>query len=107
VVPTVPATARLVACPAVAVAELSGRSELVDLVLEAVPPSSRLLFAGVAREAVTLDYYSNLHRKGLRLVSGVLDTAPIDDLHLERARRLLARTERYAAASAALADGQR
>jgi hypothetical protein len=102
--------ARLKQRPAVAAVELRGRADTVDLLLEALPPSSRLMLAGSQRELLTIDYYVNVHRKGLRLVSGVLPDpavpgsgAPID-AQLPRARRLLERTSRADACRAALAD---
>jgi len=59
--------------PAVAVAELSGQVEKVDLVLEAVPPFSRVMLAGPRRDLLVIDFYTNVHRKGLRLLSGALE----------------------------------
>jgi len=94
--------------PAVAAAELSGRADAVDLLLEALPASSRVMLAGAAREPLTIDYYVNVHRKGLRLVSGMLDAGPMHavdagaDARAGRARRLLARPARLAACREAM-----
>jgi hypothetical protein len=58
--------------------------------------------AGTSREPLTIDYYVNVHRKGLRLVSAALDE-PSSGLaaeiaaRLERATRLLARPARLQA----------
>ncbi len=96
---------RLSGAPTVAALELSGRSDAVDLLLESLPKASRLMLAGSSHDRLTIDYYVNVHRKGLRLESCVFDdalaaTAPASVI--ERARRLLARPERRAACAAAL-----
>ena len=57
---------RLKQRPGVAAAELSGRAETVDLVLETIPTWARLMFAASRREPLTMDYYVNVHRKGVR-----------------------------------------
>lgn len=93
--------------PAVVAAELSGRADAVDMLLEGLPPMSRLMLAGAAGEPLTIDYYINVHRKGLHLTSCVLDADPPHDRagdYVVRAERLLARTERAEACRAALAD---
>ena len=99
-------SARLSERPGVAAVELSGRTDTIDALLESIPRFSRLLLAGAAREPVTIDYYNNVHRKGVRLVSAVLDHEPGFSGHaarVERARRLLARPSRRQACLAALA----
>jgi hypothetical protein len=89
-------------------AELTGDPSLVDGLLEALPRSSGLMLAGPSRERLTVDYYANVHIKGLRLLSGTLDadsSAVMRDgraSRLERTRRLLARPERAAACSQVL-----
>jgi hypothetical protein len=88
--------------PAVVAAELSGRADAVDMLLEALPAMSRLMLAGNAAEALTIDYYVNVHRKGLHLMSCVLDDGASLDEYLERAERLLARPERAVACRAAI-----
>jgi NADPH:quinone reductase-like Zn-dependent oxidoreductase len=85
--------------PAVVAADLSGRADAVDLLLEALPPMSRLMLAGTAGEPLTIDYYINVHRKGLHLVSGVFEDlvtrrADDDADYRARAERLLARQDR-------------
>ena len=82
--------------PAVVAADFSGRADSVDLLLEALPPMSRLMLAGTAGEPLTIDYYINVHRKGLHLLSAVFDdlaTSAVAD-YGARAERLLARRER-------------
>jgi threonine dehydrogenase-like Zn-dependent dehydrogenase len=82
--------------PAVVAADFSGRADAVDLLLEAVPPMSRLMLAGTSGEPLTIDYYINVHRKGLHLLSVVFDdlAATGDADYRARAERLLARSER-------------
>jgi CheY-like chemotaxis protein len=93
--------------PAVVAADFSGRADAVDLLLEALPPISRLMLAGSAGELLTIDYYVNVHRKGLHLVSTVFDdlVAPgasgVAD-YRARAERLLARPGRADACRAVI-----
>lgn len=100
--------ARLARRPGVVAVELSGRAEAVDLLLESIPMWTRVMFAGPRREAFTIDYYVNVHRKGLTLVSGVIEGdgnhAAVAEGHprLERARRLLSRPGRLQACLDAL-----
>jgi hypothetical protein len=92
--------------PGAAAAELSGTAAMVDLLLEALPPGARIVLAGGARERLTIDYYLNVHIKGRRLVSGILDAAGVearDPGRVERARRLLDRSGVAAACRDALA----
>jgi hypothetical protein len=99
-------SARLGERPGVAAAELSGRTDTIDALLESIPRFSRLMLAGDSREPVTIDYYNNVHRKGVRLVSAVLhneDGFPGHAARAERARRLLARPARRQACLDALA----
>ncbi|MCC7032956.1 MAG: hypothetical protein IT179_09015 [Acidobacteria bacterium] len=97
-------------CVAAAVLELGGAAEIVDAVLESVPASSRLLFASDAPEKLTVDFYRNVHRKGLDLQSGTagprsvfsdVDASRRQELFL-RACRLLADPGRVEACRAAL-----
>ena len=101
-------TARLQGRPGVAVAELSGRASLVDLVLESIPSQTGVAMAGEGRDRLTIDFYVNVHRKGLNMVSSVLDPgrpdAPggaVTTAHVDRAGRLLAQPARLAEARAA------
>jgi hypothetical protein len=96
--------AQLRDAPAVVAADLSGRADTVDLLLEALPPMSRLLLAGSAGELLTIDYYVNVHRKGLHLMSGVFEdlAAPGGADYRTRAERLLARPDRVAAGLAVI-----
>lgn len=88
--------------PAVCAIELSGRADSVDLLLEAVPRDTRMLFAGPGQDRLTIDYYVNVHRKGLHLSSTVLSArqafsgAASDQHRVQRALRLLASPTRAA-----------
>lgn len=96
--------------PAVCALELTGRAAAVDLVLEAVPRFSRVVFAGAAAEPLTIDFYANVHRKGVLLASTVLSSSRALEAQqsggtastLARASRLLERPDRAAACRAAL-----
>jgi threonine dehydrogenase-like Zn-dependent dehydrogenase len=104
--------------PAVCAVELTGRAEAVDLVLEAVPRYARVLFAGPRGDRLTIDYYVNVHRKGMHLKSTVLSPARVltadraDRQLTERACRLLSNARhaaafREAAAQASAAPSKR
>ena len=97
-----------------AAAEFSGRADFVDLLLESIPPQSGLALAGAGREPLTIDFYVNVHRKGLLMVSSVLDPggavetadeggSNVGPAHVERARLLLANPDRLAESRRALA----
>jgi hypothetical protein len=49
--------------------DFSGSAEIVDALLETIPSASRLLLAGQEPERLTVDFYRNVHRKGLELLS--------------------------------------
>jgi hypothetical protein len=90
--------------PAVVAADLTGRADAVDMLLEGLPQMSRLMLAGNAAEALTIDYYVNVHRKGLHLMSCVFDDSASLGAFVERAERLLARSDRAEACRAALGE---
>ena len=99
--------------PLVGVVELTGKSDVVDTVLEPLPSSSRVMFAGTQRDRLTIDYYVNVHRKGLHLHSTILSPSRLftpagrDLQRAERAARLLANPARARACSAAVAASPR
>jgi hypothetical protein len=62
-------TERLKAAVATVAVDFSGAAEIIDALLESVPASSRLLLAGRDPERLTVDFYRNVHRKGLELLS--------------------------------------
>ena len=98
--------------PAVCAVELTGHAEAVDLVLEAVPRYARVLFAGPRGDRLTIDYYVNVHRKGMHLKSTVLSPGRLlDGDRLERqlaqrAYRLLANARHAASFLEAAARGK-
>ncbi|HYI26241.1 MAG TPA: hypothetical protein VD863_00155 [Bradyrhizobium sp.] len=103
-------TEKLYEKPGVAAIDLSGMAQMVDLLLTTLPPLSRLMLSGLGKELLTVDFYNNVHRKGLLLSSNIVDlTRPLEATHLgadgvriRRACRLLARAERRSACLAAL-----
>jgi hypothetical protein len=102
---------KLSAYAAVGAVELSGRADAVDLLLETIPQESAVMFAGPSRDPFTIDYYVNVHRKGLYLASTVLSpsrarTGDETSLRLvDRASRLLASGTRLQACAAAVDPG--
>ena len=91
---------RLGGCSGVAALELSGRADVVDSMLEAIPRFTRLGMFGAKRESLTIDYYVNVHRKGLEMVSGVLDPFAALTRQSERALEDIARASRLLHVSA-------
>jgi hypothetical protein len=99
--------AALRSAPGVAAAELSGATELLDVLLEALPAFARLMLAGARGETVTIDFYVNVHRKGLTMLSGILEplasfSSQSEIERVERALRLLTRPARAAECRAAM-----
>lgn len=86
---------KLLERPGAVVVEMSGKAEVVDFIMEAIPPMARLLFVGEAREPLTMDFYVNVHRKGITLHSSTVDRLP-DQESIERAKRLLQDPDRLA-----------
>lgn len=99
---------------AVSAVELTGRADMVDLLLEAITRQSRVLFAGTSREPLTIDFYVNVHRKGLHLASTVLSPEKVfdpaaDRRLVDRASQLLmngTRSEAFGAAVAGACTGR-
>jgi hypothetical protein len=65
--------------PGFAAVELSGRADVLDILLEMMPRSSRLLLAGPAGKPVTIDFYKNIHRKGAVIAATDVESASIFD----------------------------
>jgi len=63
--------------PGFAAIDLSGRPETIDLLLEAVPRWGRVMLAGRTRQPLTVDFYNNVHRKGVLLISSIFDPASV------------------------------
>ncbi|MBI4524215.1 MAG: hypothetical protein HY695_10440 [Deltaproteobacteria bacterium] len=78
-----------------AAVDLSGCPEVIDVLLEVLPPRGRLMLAGPKNRPLTIDFYNNIHRKGARLYATVFDPALIFDdpcefsFPLQRAYRIL------------------
>jgi threonine dehydrogenase-like Zn-dependent dehydrogenase len=79
-----------------AAVDLSGRPDVLDVVFETIPREARLMMASQAGAPVTIDFYNNVHRKGIRMESCMLDTALVFDgvargldQHVARAIRIL------------------
>jgi threonine dehydrogenase-like Zn-dependent dehydrogenase len=54
--------------PGFAAVDFSGRPEVIDLILEAMPRWGRVMLAGRTKLPVTVDFYNNVHRKGALLL---------------------------------------
>jgi threonine dehydrogenase-like Zn-dependent dehydrogenase len=57
--------------------DLSGRPETIDLLLEVVPRWGRVMLAGRTRQPLTVDFYNNVHRKGVLLLTSIFDPASV------------------------------
>lgn len=75
------ATARLAELaarrPGFAAVDLSGRADVIDIFLEVIPRWGRLLLAGPAGAPVTIDFYKNIHRKGIVIAATTIEPAAI------------------------------
>jgi threonine dehydrogenase-like Zn-dependent dehydrogenase len=65
--------------PGFAAVDLSGHAEVIDVLLEAIPRWGRLLLAGPAGAPVTIDFYKNVHRKGIVMATTTVEPASIFD----------------------------
>jgi hypothetical protein len=90
--------ARIAATPGFAAVDLSGRPDVIDVLFEVMPRWGRMMLAGSTRDRLTIDFYNNVHRKGMLLLTGVFDPArafdePWGEAFLQRACRLLENRE--------------
>lgn len=90
--------------PGFAAIDLSGRPEIIDLLLEVVPRWGRIMLAGRTRQPLTVDFYNNVHRKGVVLVSSAFEpTYPLQEsqsrAYLPAAFRILQNKEMAAICS--------
>jgi len=89
--------------------DLSGRADVIDVLLEVIPRWGRLLLAGPAGTPVTIDYYRNVHRKGIVFATTVLEPSRVFDAHSDvrsqvaRACAILGNSRMAAQCSALLA----
>ena len=65
--------------PGFAGVDLSGRADVIDIFLEVIPRFGRLLLAGPAGDPVTIDFYKNVHRKGIVLAATTVEPALVFD----------------------------
>jgi hypothetical protein len=65
--------------PGFAAVELSGLPEIMDVFLEVLPRWSRLMLAGYRSQPLTVDFYNNIHRKGVRIETCSLDPLAVFD----------------------------
>jgi len=81
----------------VAAIDLSGKAEITDVLFEGLPRASRLMLAAYQGAPLNIDFYNNVHRKGVLLRNALCDPlalldAPASAKHgdyLLRAGRLL------------------
>jgi hypothetical protein len=57
--------------------DLSGDPNIIDIILEIIPVWGRLLFAHAHTKNITVDYYNNLHRKGILTYSTINNTEKV------------------------------
>lgn len=96
--------ARIKDKPGFAAVDLSGRPEIIDLLLEVMPRWGRLLLAGKAQQSLTVDFYNNVHRKGVSLFCEVFEPVSIlekkwKEPYLTAACRLLEKKDIVASCS--------
>jgi threonine dehydrogenase-like Zn-dependent dehydrogenase len=106
-------TAELRDHPGVVAVDLSGVAEMADMLLQSMPMFSRVVLGGEARQPLTIDFYTNVHRKGLILHSTTLDEAAAiapawagdTGRRFSRALALLSRPGRVSECRAAIVGG--
>jgi threonine dehydrogenase-like Zn-dependent dehydrogenase len=96
--------------PGFAAIDLSGRPEIIDLFLEVMPRWGRMMLVGSTRDPLTVDFYNNIHRKGVVLLTGVFDPTRIFQeewgaTYLSSAFQILQNTE-MAAICARVTEGR-
>lgn len=80
--------------PGLALFDADGSPETLELLLEHLPPWARVVLAGNAERKMNLDYYNDIHRKGVSLLfldgaSDLLTLIRKNDRNLKRALRIL------------------
>lgn len=63
--------------PGFAAVDLSGRAEIIDVLLEVMPRFGRLVLAGPPGTPTTVDFYKNVHRKGVVIASTPLEPSAV------------------------------
>ena len=64
---------RLADCVGVAAIDLSGKAEVTDVIFETLPRWGRLLLAAHRPAPINIDFYNNVHRKGIDMRGCSLD----------------------------------
>jgi hypothetical protein len=84
--------------PGVAAVDVRGKAEITDVLFEGLPRGSRMMLAAYRSSTLNIDFYNNVHRKGVLLRNGLCDpltlldgTAAGSGEYLARAMRLLLR----------------
>lgn len=70
---------RVADCVGLAAIDLSGRAELTDVIFESLPRWGRLLLAAHRPAPINIDFYNNVHRKGIDMRGGSLDPLSVFD----------------------------
>lgn len=65
--------------PGTAAVDLSGRPDIIDLLLESLPARGRLMIAGRVRQPLTIDFYRNVHLKGASIAFSPLEPCAVFD----------------------------
>jgi hypothetical protein len=87
--------------PGFAAIDLGGRADVLDILFEVLPRWSRVLLGARSTAPLTVDFYNNVHRKGVRMRTTRLDPSRVLDPALrtqfapfiERAIRILTNDE--------------
>jgi hypothetical protein len=90
---------RLTDCVGVAAIDASGKAEVTDVIFETLPRWGRLLLAAQRPTPINIDFYNNVHRKGIDMRGCSFDPLQVFDPALranydafvQRAITLLAR----------------
>ncbi len=98
--------AAVAAAPGAAAVDLSGRGEMIAALIEALPRAGRLLLTAPPSGAFTTAFYTDVHRKGIVIRGGDLDSLFADPFawraDVRNASRLLLDPLRAAAVRACL-----
>jgi hypothetical protein len=70
---------RLADCVGVAAIDLSGKAEVTDVIFETLPRWGRLLLAAHQPAPINIDFYNNVHRKGIDMRGCSLDPLQVFD----------------------------
>lgn len=68
---------RIVGKAGVGAVDLSGRPETIEMLLDVMPRWGRLMIAGRTQQLLTVDFYNDVHRKGLLFSCRSLDPSNV------------------------------